>query len=260
MKRKEFEEKIEPLQDELAVLQEWVVARGRRIAVVFEGRDTAGKGGTIKRIVEGLNPRVIRIAALPTPTEREQSQWYFQRYVPHLPAAGEIVLFDRSWYNRAGVEPVLGFCTPEQHEQFLAQCPAFERMLIDDGITLVKYWLDVGAKEQRGRLQERLDEHTKRWKIGAIDLKAQSHYYDYSRARDTMIERTSTSEAPWYVVDFDDQRTGQLNCIAHLLDLIPYEQVPHENLKLPKLQARGKYTEPDRSGWNLVPERYSDAT
>ena len=258
MKRKTYEQELAPLQEELAALQDWVVDGGRRIAVIFEGRDTAGKGGVIKRITERTNPRVVRITSLPKPSEREQSQWYFQRYVPHLPAAGEIVLFDRSWYNRAGVEPVLGFCTDEQHQRFLEAAPVFEKMLVDDGITLIKYWLEVGPQKQRERLQERIGEDMKRWKISGTDLMAQSHYYDYSRARDTMFERTHTPDAPWYVADFDDQRKGRLNVISHLLDTIPYEEVEDEELALTALQDSAGYSTPDAPAALPVPDLYAD--
>ena len=244
MKRKEFEERLADLQIELAKLQYWIVEKGLRVAVVFEGRDTAGKGGVIRRITQRLNPRVARIVALPKPTEREQCQWYFQRYVPHLPASGELVLFDRSWYNRAGVEPVMGFCTPEEHQRFLREAPAFERMLIDDGIILVKYWLEVGPEQQRERLAERIEDTTKRWKVSPIDLEAQSRYYDYSRARDTMFAHTHTPESPWFVVPADDQRTARLNCISHLLSLIPYGAPDRADLALPPLQDPGDYTLP----------------
>ena len=245
MKRKEFEEELAKLQVELAKLQYWIAAQGLRVAVIFEGRDTAGKGGVIRRITHRLNPRAARIVALPKPTERERKQWYFQRYIPHLPAEGELVLFDRSWYNRAGVEHVMGFCTAEEHHQFLRACPTFERMLIDDGIALVKYWLEVGPEQQRERLEERLENPTKQWKVSPIDLEAQTRYYDYSRARDTMFAHTDTPESPWYIVPSDDQREARLNCIIHLLSLFPYTKVEHDELALPDLQDSGDYGAPE---------------
>jgi polyphosphate kinase 2 len=254
VKRKEFEEELAKLHVELAKLQYWIVEQGLRVAVVFEGRDTAGKGGVIRRITQRLNPRVVRIVALPKPNEREQRQWYFQRYVPHMPAEGELVLFDRSWYNRAGVEPVMGFCSPEEHERFLRGTPTFERMLIDDGIILIKYWLEVGPDKQRERLAERIKDTTKHWKVSPIDLEAQSRYYDYSRARDTMFANTDTPESPWYVVPSDHQREARLNCISHLLSLIPYKAVKREKLVLPDLQDDGYV--PLTTPRNEVPQLY----
>jgi polyphosphate kinase 2 len=255
MKRKEFEEALEPLQVELVKLQEWVRASGAKICVIFEGRDTAGKGGIIKRITERTSPRVFRVVALSAPTEREKSQMYFQRYMPHLPAAGEIVLFDRSWYNRAGVERVMGFATKEQVEIFLAYTPAIERAISNSGIILVKYWLDVSMENQAARFKERNEDYRKVWKLSPMDLEAQRRWYDYSRARDIMFAATDTHENPWYVVDANDQRRARLNCIAHLLSVIPYEEVPREPVKLPRRQAKGNYVEPDYP-YRRVPEKY----
>ncbi len=216
-----YERELERMQLELVDLQEAVKQDGLRVAIVFEGRDTAGKGGTIARITERLNPRGYDIVALGVPTERERGEWYFQRYVDRLPSAGQIALFDRSWYNRAGVERVMGFCTPEQTETFLRAVPDFERMLVEDGLLLIKYWLEVGPEEQEKRFQERVNEPAKRWKVSTIDLEARSRYEDYSAARDEMLKRTDTSEAPWFIVDADDQKRARLNCMEHLLDLIP---------------------------------------
>lgn len=255
MGRKEFEAALEPLQVELVKMQEWVKVSGAKICVLFEGRDTAGKGGVIKRITERTSPRVFRVVALGTPTEREKSQMYFQRYMPYLPAAGEIVLFDRSWYNRAGVERVMGFATPEQVERFLAMTPLVERAIIDSGIILIKYWLEVSMENQAKRFAERNEDTRKIWKLSPMDIEAQRRWYDYSRARDAMFEATDTHESPWYVVDSNDQRRARLNCITHLLSLIPYEEVPREPIKLPKRQAKGNYKEPDYP-FRLVPERY----
>jgi polyphosphate kinase 2 len=237
-------------------LQEWVVASGTRLVVVFEGRDTAGKDGVIKRIVEYLNPRTCRIAALPTPTEREQSQWYFQRYAVHLPAAGEIVLFNRSWYNRAGVEHVMGFCTQAEYEEFLRFCPHFEHSLRNEGIVLVKYWLSVSDEEQERRFEKRRSDPRKRWKFSPVDLQARSRWVDYAEAKDRMFARTDSDESPWHVVEADDKRTARLNLIAHLLSLLPYEPVPlPAQGKLPPRQRR-HYDRPPRSSQREVPERY----
>jgi polyphosphate kinase 2 len=255
MNRKEFEEALEPLQVELVKMQEWVKASGAKICVIFEGRDTAGKGGVIKRITERTSPRVFRVVALSAPTEREKSQMYFQRYVPHLPAAGEVVLFDRSWYNRAGVERVMGFATPEQVETFLQQTPNLERAIIDSGIILIKYWLDVSMENQAKRFAERNEDPRKIWKLSPMDVEAQRRWYDYSRARDAMFRMTDTDESPWYVVDANDQRRARLNCIAHFLSLIPYEEVPHKPVKIAKRQGKGNYKEPDYP-YRRVPERF----
>jgi polyphosphate kinase 2 len=245
MKRQDFEAELKPLQVELVRLQEWVKVSGAKVCVIFEGRDTAGKGGVIKRITERTSPRVFRTVALSAPTEREKSQMYFQRYMPHLPAAGEVVLFDRSWYNRAGVERVMGFATPEQVESFLKVTPVIEKAIIDSGIILIKYWLDVSMENQAKRFKERNEDYRKVWKLSPMDVEAQRRWYDYSRARDDMFLATDTDESPWYVVDSNDQRRGRLNCISHLLSLIPYEEIPREPVKFPRRQAKGDYVEPN---------------
>jgi polyphosphate kinase 2 len=245
MSRKEFERALEPLQVELVKLQEWVKHTGAKICVLFEGRDAAGKGGIIKRITERTSPRVFRVVALPAPTEREKSQMYVQRYIGHLPAAGEVVIFDRSWYNRAGVERVMGFATDEQVRGFLRQAPYVENAMIASGIRLVKYWLEVGQEQQTERFQERIDDYRKIWKLSPMDLESHRRWYDFSRARDDMFAATDTPESPWYVVDANDQRRARLNCIAHFLSLIPYKEVPREKVKLPRRQERGDYLEPD---------------
>jgi polyphosphate kinase 2 len=253
--RKEFDKEMEKFQVELVKLQEWVKASGAKICVLFEGRDTAGKGGVIKRITERVSPRVFRVVALGTPTDREKSQMYFQRYMPYLPAAGEVVLFDRSWYNRAGVERVMGFATEEQVEYFLKFAPAVERAIINSGTILVKYWLEVDMDEQAKRFEERNVDYRKIWKLSPMDLEAQARWYDYSRARDAMFVATDTPECPWYVVPSNDQRRARLNCITHFLSLIPYEEVPREPIKFPKRQAKGKYVEPDYP-YRYVPDKY----
>jgi len=253
--RKEFDKEMEKLQVELVKLQEWVKASGAKICVLFEGRDTAGKGGVIKRITERVSPRVFRVVALGTPTDREKSQMYFQRYMPFLPAAGEVVLFDRSWYNRAGVERVMGFATEEQVEYFLKYVPPVERLIIQSGVILIKYWLEVDKDEQAKRFEERNVDYRKIWKLSPMDLQAQARWYDYSRARDAMFAATDTPESPWYVVPSDDQRRARLNCITHFLSLIPYEEVPREPIKFPKRQTKGKYVEPDYP-YRYVPDKY----
>ncbi|MFN8499930.1 MAG: polyphosphate kinase 2 [Anaerolineae bacterium] len=255
MKRKEFENELESLQVELVKLQEWVKATGAKVCVLFEGRDAAGKGGIIKCITERTSPRVFRVVALASPTEREKSQMYFQRYMPHLPAAGEVVLFDRSWYNRAGVERVMGFATEEQVEYFLKFTPAVEQAIINSGIILIKYWLEETMEDQTERFSERINDYRKIWKLSPMDLESHRRWYDYSRARDAMFAATDTDESPWYVVDSHDQRRGRLNCIAHLLSLIPYEEVPHEEVTLPERQPRGDYVEPDHP-FRWIPVRY----
>jgi polyphosphate kinase len=253
--RKEFDKEMEKLQVELVKLQEWVKFSGAKICVLFEGRDTAGKGGVIKRITERVSPRVFRVVALGTPTEREKSQMYFQRYMPFLPAAGEVVLFDRSWYNRAGVERVMGFATQEQVNYFLKFAPAVERAIINSGTLLIKYWLEVDMEEQAKRFQERNVDYRKIWKLSPMDVQAQARWYDYSRARDAMFAATDTPECPWYVVPSNDQRRARLNCITHFLSLVPYEEVPREPIKFPKRQAKGDYKEPAYPH-RYVPERY----
>jgi polyphosphate kinase 2 len=255
MSRKEFEKELEPLQVELVKLQEWVKAAGAKVCVIFEGRDAAGKGGIIKRLTERTSPRVFRVVALPSPTEREKSQMYFQRYMPHLPAGGEVVLFDRSWYNRAGVERVMGYATPAQVEDFLRYTPAVERAILSSGVILVKYWLEVSMENQTKRFQERIDDYRKIWKLSPMDLESHRRWYDYSRARDAMFAATDTPESPWHVVDSNDQRRGRLNCIAHLLSLIPYQEVPREKVKLPKRQLPGDYIEPNYP-YRRVPQKY----
>jgi polyphosphate kinase 2 len=227
-----YEKELAKLQIELVKLQEWVKHKGLKVVVLFEGRDAAGKGGTIKRITESLNPRVCRVVALATPTEREKTQWYFQRYVAHLPAAGEIVLFDRSWYNRAGVERVMGFCTEEEYREFLRSCPEFERMLIRSGIVLIKYWFSVHPEEQERRFQSRLRDTTKRWKLSPMDLASRERWVEYSKAKDEMFAYTDIKQAPWYAVDADDKKRARLNCIRHLLSMIPYEDLTPEPPKL----------------------------
>jgi polyphosphate kinase 2 len=255
MSRKEFDKEMKKLQYELVKLQEWVKVSGAKICVVFEGRDTAGKGGVIRRITERVSPRVFHVVALSAPTEREKTQMYFQRYMPHLPAAGEVVLFDRSWYNRAGVERVMGFATPEQVENFLRMAPTVERAIVQSGINLIKYWLEVDMEEQAKRFQERNEDYRKIWKLSPMDLQAQARWYDYSRARDAMFAATDTPECPWYVVPSNDQRRARLNCITHFLSLIPYEEVPREPIKFPKRQAKGNYKESDHP-FRYVPEKY----
>jgi polyphosphate kinase 2 len=253
---KQYEKELLRLQTELVLMQEWIVAEGRRLIVVFEGRDTAGKDGVIKRIVAYLNPRTCRIVAVPTPSERERSEWYFQRYVAHLPAAGEIVLFDRSWYNRAGVERVMGFCTEAEYEEFLRFCPEFEQALVNDGIMLVKYWLSVSDREQERRFEKRLTDPRKRWKFSPIDLQARARWVDYAQAKDVMFERTDSESSPWYVVEADDKRTARLNLISHLLSIVPYEHLDKaKTVKLPPRQSR-KYERPSRLTERLVPTRY----
>ena len=255
IKRKEFDQKLRHLHVELVKLQEWVKASGAKICVIFEGRDTAGKGGVIKRITERVSPRVFKVVALGVPTEREKSQMYFQRYFPYLPAAGEVVLFDRSWYNRAGVERVMGFATPEQVEYFLRFTPSVERAIIHSGVILIKYWLEVGMEEQAKRFRERDEDLRKIWKLSPMDLEAQARWYDYSRARDAMFEATDTPECPWYVVPSDDQRRARLNCISHFLSLIPYSDVPREPIEFPARQEKGVYEEPDYP-YRYIPNIY----
>jgi polyphosphate kinase 2 len=244
LKRKRYEAEMKRLQGELVAMQEWVKATGAKIMVVFEGRDTAGKGGTIRRITERTSPRVFRHVALPAPSEREKSQMYIQRYIAHFPAAGEVVIFDRSWYNRAGVEPVMGFCTPEQTARFLEMVPVTEKAIVDSGTLLIKYWLEVSAEEQTRRLESRIDDPRKTWKLSDLDLKSYSRWYDYSRARDTMLAATDTSWAPWFIANNEDKKRGRLNIIAHLLSQIPYERVTRAKVKLPRRQEVGDYVEP----------------
>jgi polyphosphate kinase 2 len=246
LKRKPYEREMRVLHGELVALQEWVKTTGAKICVVFEGRDTAGKGGTIKRITERVSPRVFRVVALPAPTEREKSQMYIQRYVKHFPAAGEVVIFDRSWYNRAGVEPVMGFCTQEQTDRFLELLPGVEKAMADNGILLLKYWLEVSADEQTRRLESRIDDPRKLWKLSDMDLKSYSRWYDYSRARDAMFAATDTAWAPWYIAHTNDKKRGRLNIIHHLLSQVPYKPLTHRDITLPKRQRTGGYVEPDQ--------------
>ncbi len=254
--KKEYEKELGRLHVELVKLQEWIKHKGLKVVVIFEGRDAAGKGGVIKRITQCLNPRVCRVVALAAPTERERTQWYFQRYVAHLPAAGEMVLFDRSWYNRAGVERVMGFCTNEEYEEFLRSCPYFERMLVRSGIILIKYWFSVSDEEQERRFAARIDDPTKRWKLSPMDLESRARWPEYSRAKDEMFAHTDIKQAPWYVVDADDKRRARLNCIRHLLGQIPYEDLTPEPMALPPRGASGAYVRPPITDQTFVPEHY----
>ena len=254
--RKEYDRELRRLQIELLQLEEWVRYNGLRVIVLFEGRDTAGKGGIIKRITALLNPRFARVAALPAPTERERTQWYFQRYMAHLPAAGEIVLFDRSWYNRAGVERVMGFCTQEEYDDFMRSCPQIERMLISSGISLFKYWLSVSDAEQERRFQARINDPSKRWKLSPMDLQARARWVDYSEAKDQMFAYTDIKEAPWYVIETDNKRSAHLNLLSHLLGLIPYKSVPQQHIELPPRQERSYKRPPKEMQGTPVPVRY----
>ena len=256
MPRKPYERALKELQIELVKLQSWIKKQGLRVVVVFEGRDAAGKGGTIKRITESLNPRICRVVALGIPTEREQTQWYFQRYVAHLPAAGEVVLFDRSWYNRALVDWVMGFCTEQQYREFLRSCPEFERMLVRSGIVVIKYWFSVSAEEQERRFQDRLTKITKRWKLSPMDLEARERWVAFSRAKDDMFPYTDIKQAPWFVVNADDKRRARLNCIHHLLSMIPYEDVLPKKIELTPRPSDEGYMRPPVSDQTFVPERY----
>jgi polyphosphate kinase len=254
--RKAFDSELTRLQRELVRMQEYVRDRGLKIVVVFEGRDAAGKGGVIRRIYERMNPRACRVVALGTPTEVEKTQWYFQRYVPHLPAAGEIVLFDRSWYNRAGVERVMGFCTDEEYREFMRTCPEFERMLVRSGILLVKYWFSVSDDEQERRFQARLDDPMRRWKLSPMDLKSREKWVEYSRAKDEMFNITDIKQAPWYVVNADDKRRARLNCISHLLSMVDYEDLTPQKITLPPRQPDQGYVRPPMADQNFVPAIY----
>ena len=245
MRRKEYEKELERLQVELVHLQRWTVREHAKVCIVFEGRDTAGKGGVIKRLTERVSPRVFRVVALPAPNDRERSQMYMQRYVPHLPAGGEVVIFDRSWYNRAGVEPVMGFCTEEETARFLQLAPFVEQAIVDSGVILLKYWLEVNQKEQTRRLTARIDDGRKTWKLSEMDLKSYGRWYDYSRARDAMFAATDTETAPWYVANSDDKRRARLNIISHILDMVPYEREEQAPVVLPSRQKKGHYREPD---------------
>jgi polyphosphate kinase len=257
MTRKQYEKELRKLQTELCRLQEWVKLKGLRVIVIFEGRDAAGKGGTIKAITERVSPRVFRLVALPAPSDREKTQMYMQRYMQHFPAAGEVVIFDRSWYNRAGVEHVMGFCSKEEYRRFLENCPAAEKYIADGGIILIKYWLEVGKKEQERRFAARIDDPMRQWKLSPMDIESWTRWYDYSRARDMMLEASDTGHAPWYIMRSDDKKRARLNCIAHLLSLIPYEEVPRKKVKLPKRSSKGKYDDQATlEGRKLVPEKY----
>ena len=256
MKRKTYERELAKLEVELVKLQGWIKAKGLKVAVIFEGRDSAGKGGTIKRITRRLSPRVVKVVATPTPTEKEKSQWYYQRYVPNLPSAGEMVLFDRSWYNRAGVERVMGFCTDEEYLDFMSSVNGFEDSLTQAGIKLIKYWLDISDETQEARFQQRLHDTRRRWKLSPMDLEARSRWVDYSRARDAMLVHTNTAHAPWYLVDANVKRHARLNVISHLLSLIPYEDLTPDPLELPPRQKAGDYQHPDISQFEIVPARF----
>lgn len=255
LKRKDYDKKLRGLQAELCILQDWVKHKGLRVIVVFEGRDGAGKGGTIRAISERVSPRVFRVVALPAPSDREKTQMYVQRYLQHFPAAGEIVIFDRSWYNRAGVEYVMGFCTKEQRDRFLKLCPVFEKYIVDGGIILIKYWLEVSNEEQERRFEARIKDPLRQWKLSPMDLPSREKWYEYSRARDMMLEATDTKEAPWYIVRSDDKKRARLNCITHLLDLIPYKKVPRGKVKLPKRSKKQKYDDQATlAGRTFIPE------
>lgn len=256
IKLKVYEKELAELQVELVKLQEWIKDKGLKVVVIFEGRDAAGKGGTIKRIVARLNPRVVRVVALPAPTERDTTQWYFQRYVPHLPAAGEMVLFDRSWYNRAGVERVMGFCTDDEYWEFLRSCPEFERMLVRSGIILIKYWFSVSDDEQERRFQARIHDPVRRWKLSPMDLESRRRWGEYSRAKDQMFKYTDIKQAPWYVVNSDIKKHARLNCIAHLLSMIPYQDLTPEPIELPPREERTGYVRPPMTYQTFVPENY----
>jgi polyphosphate kinase 2 len=255
--RKQYETELRRLQSELCKLQDWVKYKGLRIIVVFEGRDAAGKGGTIRAMTERVSPRVFRIAALPAPSDREKSQMYMQRYMQHFPAAGEIVIFDRSWYNRAGVEYVMGFCTKEQHRRFLDRCPSIERYIVDGGTILIKYWLEVGMKEQERRFHARIKDPLRQWKLSPMDLESFSRWYEYSRARDKMLKATDSEHAPWYLIRSDDKRRARLNCISHFLGLIPYHKVPRSKVKLPSRTNMGHYDDQaSLKGRHFIAENY----
>jgi polyphosphate kinase len=255
--RKKYSKELHRLQAELCRLQDWVKYKKLRVMIVFEGRDAAGKGGTIRSITERLSPRVVRVVALATPSDREKSQMYLQRYMQHFPAAGEIVIFDRSWYNRAGVEYVMGFCTREQYQKFLKLCPIAEKYIVDEGIILIKYWMEVGQKEQQRRFEARINDPLRQWKLSPMDLESFRRWYEYSRARDTMLTGTDTKHAPWYIVRSDDKKKARLNCISHLLSMISYGKIPREKAKLPKRLTKNMYNdEAELKGRHVVPEKY----
>jgi polyphosphate kinase len=257
LKRKKYEKELRKLQGELCRLQDWVKHKSLRVIIVFEGRDAAGKGGTIRAITERVSPRVFRVVALPAPSDREKSQLYVQRYLAHFPAAGEVVIFDRSWYNRAGVEYVMGFCTKEEHRRFLELCPLVEKFIVDSGIQLIKIWLEVSDREQKRRFEARIDDPLRQWKLSPMDMPSRERWYEYSRARDMMLQATDTKHAPWYILRSDDKRRARLNCVAHLLKLIPYKKVEREKVKLPKRSKKKAYDDQaSLEGRRLVPERY----
>src|SRR5690349_7960454 len=257
LKRKDYEEELRRLQGKLCQLQDWVKLKGLRVIILFEGRDGAGKGGTIRAITERVSPRVFRVVALPAPSDREKSQMYLQRYMAHFPAAGEVLIFDRSWYNRAGVEHVMGFCSKEQHQRFLELCPVFEKYLIDGGITLIKFWLEVSDKEQRRRFEARISDPIRQWKLSPMDLPSRTKWFEYSRARDMMLKATDTKWAPWRILRSDDKKRARLNCVRHILDLIPYKKVSREKIKLPKRAMKGAYDDQaPLKGRKFVPEKY----
>jgi polyphosphate kinase 2 len=257
MPRKQYEKKLKKLQVELCKVQDWVVREKKRVIIVFEGRDAAGKGGLIKAITERVSPRIFRVVALPAPSDREKSQMYVQRYLQHFPAAGEIVIFDRSWYNRAGVEYVMGFCSKEQHEAFLVNCPVFERYVVEGGITLIKIWIEVSDEEQRRRFEARIDDPLRQWKLSNMDLPSRSRWYDYSRARDLMLKATDTRHSPWYILRSDDKKSARLNGISHILSLIPYDWKPRKRVKLPKRKTKHAYDDQATlQGRKMIPEKY----
>ncbi len=257
MKAKTYEKELGKLQAELCQLQDSVKAKGLRVIIVFEGRDAAGKGGTIRALTEKVSPRVFRVVALPAPSDREKSQMYMQRYMQHFPAAGEIVIYDRSWYNRAGVEYVMGFCTKEQHTRFLERCPEIESYMVDGGIQLIKIWLEVSDKEQKRRFEARIDDPIRQWKLSPMDLPSRSKWYDYSRARDMMLKATDSKHAPWYILRSDDKKRARLSCLAHILSLIPHKKLPREKVKLPKRSMKGAYDDDaPLKGRKFVPEKY----
>jgi polyphosphate kinase 2 len=257
LKRKKYAKELNRLQVELCKLQDWIKYKGLRVIVVFEGRDAAGKGGTIRAITERVSPRIFRLVALPAPSDREKGQMYLQRYIQHFPAAGEIVIFDRSWYNRAGVEHVMGFCTKEQHRKFLELCPIFEKYLVGGGIILIKYWMEVGQKEQQRRFEARIKDPLRQWKLSPMDVESFRRWYEYSRARDIMFKATDTKNSPWYIVRSDDKRKARLNCISHFLGMIHYGKVPREKVKLPTRKSKGSYNDQaELKGRRFVPQKY----
>ncbi len=257
MKKREYEKEMRKLQAEMCLLQDWVKTTGARVIIVFEGRDAAGKGGTIRALTERVNPRVFRLVALPAPSNREKTQMYVQRYIPHFPAAGEVVIFDRSWYNRAGIEHVMGFCSKSEYESFLDLCPSFERQIVRTGIRLIKLWLEVGQEEQERRMTARIHDPLRRWKLSTMDLQSWPHWYDYSKARDRMLEATDTPDAPWYVLRSDDKQKARLNCMAHILSIVPYKRITYPKIVLPKRSKKKRYDDQATlAGRRFVPESY----